>query len=99
MPNLVRRSASVQTSDPNEALSCQIARAQAPALVAAARIQAVGFAADVGLQQAERLQIALNRAFTASPAGEAVYQALFAAYGAVAVSEIQRLGIHQDGSF
>jgi hypothetical protein len=92
-----RRSAPVQVLDPDAALNRQIVRAQAPGLVAAARLQSVGLAAHVGIQQAGVLQLAVSRAFEQAPAGEHVYQAIFLAYGSVATAEIQGLGIHAGG--
>ena len=95
--SLTRHTSSAPVPEPDDSLSQQIARAQAPGLVAAARLQAVGLAASVGIQQAGMLQLAVSRAFEMSPAGEHVYQAIFLAYGSVASTEIQRLGVHQDG--
>lgn len=89
-----RRSAPVQVLDPDATLNQQIIRAQTPGVLAAARIQSAAFATNVGIQQAAMLSMAVNRAFELSPAGEQVYQALLMAYGSVAVSELQSLGLH-----
>jgi hypothetical protein len=95
MSSLVsRRSILAQRLDPNETLGQQIAQAQTPGLVAAAHLQAAAFATHVAIQQSAMLSMAVNRAFEQSPAGEQVYNAIFLAYGSVAVSEIQRLGVH-----
>lgn len=94
--SLSRHVPSVPQPGPDDLIQ-QIAHAQAPGLVAAARLQAVGLAAHVGIQQAGMLQMAVNRAFEMSPAGEHVYQAIFLAYGSVATTEIQRLGLHAGG--
>lgn len=91
--------APVQVLDPDAALNRQIVRAQTPGVLAAASIQSAAFATNVALQQAAMLSLAANRAFKMSPMGEDVYQAIFMAYGSVAVTEIQRLGLHPGGSF
>lgn len=97
MPNLSRRPATAQALELDAALSQHLHHAQMPGLVAAARIQSAALAAGVGVHEAARLSRAVNWAFEQSPAGEPVYQAIFMAYGAVAASEVQRLGLHTGG--
>jgi hypothetical protein len=97
MSNLIRRIA--QPVQPDPLLSAQIADAQTPGLVTAGRLQSVGLAATVAIQQAETLQLAVHRAFELNPAGDHVYKAIFLAYGSVATAEIQRLGMYQGGRF
>lgn len=75
-------------------LNARLRAAQEPGIVAAARLQAGAFAANVALQQAAMLSMAANRAFKLSPMGEDSYQAILAAYGSLATIEIQRLGLH-----
>lgn len=96
MSSLIRRSTQ-QAVQPDPLLSAQVADAQAPGLVSAARIQSVAFATNVAIQQAAMLSMATNRAFELSPAGEHVYKAIFLAYGSVAANEIQRLGMYEGG--
>ena len=78
-------------------LNAAIAEAEQPGLESAARLNAAAFAASVGLHRAAMLSQAADRAFAVSPMGENVYRDILNAYGAVAVSEIQRLGFHGGG--
>jgi len=96
MSSLVPRR-SVQIARPDDALNQRVLRAQGPGIVAAARIQSAAFATNVALQQAAMLSMAANRAFKLSPMGEDIYQAILMAYGSLAATEIQRLGMGQDG--
>lgn len=91
--------APMRVIDPDDALNRQLVRAQTPGVLAAARIQSAAFATNVAIQQAAMLSAAANRAFKMSPMGEEVYQAIFMAYGSMAATEIQRLGLHHGGGF
>jgi hypothetical protein len=92
MSNIVSRR-STQVVQPDHYLNAQVAEAERGGITAVARIQAGAFATSVALQNAAMLSRAANAAFKASPLGEEVYQSIFAAYGTLAVAEIQALGM------
>lgn len=93
MSNLVRRQTGVVVPvAPDADLNSGIAAAEHAGIVAVARVQAGAFVASVAMQNASMLSRTANAAFKASPMGEDVYQAIFMAYGSLAVSEIQSLG-------
>jgi hypothetical protein len=95
MPNLVRRPtpAPPAVSPPDAALNAQVAAAENVGIVAVARLQAGAFATSVALQNATMLSRAANAAFKVSPMGEDIYQSILSAYGSLAVTEIQSLGM------
>jgi hypothetical protein len=94
MPNIVRRG-SVQPVPflPDRTLNAQVAAAENPGIVAVARLQAGAFATSVALQNAVMLSRSANAAFKVSPMGEELYQSIVAAYGTLAVAEIQNLAM------
>jgi hypothetical protein len=94
---LVRVPPSQPVAPTDPALNAQIADAERPGLVAAARINAAGFAASVGAHNALRLSQLVDLATKVSPAGDLVYREILMAYGTVAVGELQRLGFHEGG--
>ena len=53
----------------------------------------------MALQNATMLSRAANAAFKVSPMGEDVYQAIFMAYGTLAINEIQGLSMRRGGGF
>ena len=59
--------------------------------------QAGAYVTSVALQNATMLSRAANAAFTVSPMGEEVYQAIFVAYGTLAINEIQDLSLRGRG--
>jgi hypothetical protein len=63
----------------------------------AARVQAGAFVASVAMQNAAMLSRAADAAFRVSPMGEETYRAIVMAYGALAVTEIQRLSYRTAG--
>jgi hypothetical protein len=95
MSALVRRTP--QLPVPDQRLSTQVAGAERGGIVAVARIQAGAFATSVAMQNACMLSRAANAAFRVSPMGEDIYQAILMAYGSLAVSEIQGLGMQDRG--
>jgi hypothetical protein len=97
MSNIVRRSASppVVASDP--VLNAQVMQAERVGIATVARLQAGAFASSVALQNACMLSRAANAAFRVSPMGEDIYQSILMAYGSLAVSEIQALGLQDRG--
>jgi hypothetical protein len=99
MPGLVRRptAQSIPSAQPDPTLNAQVAEAERVGIAAVARLQAGAFATSVALQNATMLSRAANEAFKVSPMGEPVYQAIFAAYGSLAVAEIQALGLQNRG--
>jgi hypothetical protein len=106
MSSLVpRRSQPVQAvepdwpAQPDRLLAMQVAEAERPGIVAAARIQAGAFAASVAMQNAIMLSRTTDAAFRTSPMGEDVYRSIFAAFGNFATNEIHRLNIHDGGQF
>jgi len=82
---------------PDHRLNAQVAHAERVGIAAVARLQAGAFATSVALQNACMLSRAANAAFKVSPLGEEVYQSIFAAYGSLAVMEIQSLGMQDRG--
>ncbi len=90
-----RRSKSVAC--PDQALNAQVADAQRPGLMAAAAIHSGTFAGLVGIQGGAMLSRAADSAFRISPLGEEVYRAIVAAYGTLAVIEIQALSLQNRG--
>jgi hypothetical protein len=94
MSNLARRSAAAPAvSPPDQTLNAQVAAAENVGVVAVARLQAGAFATSVALQNACMLSRAANAAFKVSPMGEDIYQSILSAYGTLAVTEIQGLGM------
>ncbi len=90
MSNLTSRRSS-QPFQPDRTLNHQVADAERVGITAVARIQAGAFATSVAMQNACMLSRAANAAFKVSPMGEEVYQAIFTAYGTLAITEIQGL--------
>jgi hypothetical protein len=96
MSNLVpHRPAPIVQADP--VLNVQVLDAERGGITAVARIQAGAFATSVAMQNATMLSRAANAAFKISPMGEDMYQAILMAYGTLAVTEIQSLGMHAGG--
>jgi hypothetical protein len=91
MPNIVRRSP--QTIQPDHFLNAQVAEAERVGITAVARIQSGAFAASVAMQNMTMLSRSADAAFRTSPMGEDSYRAILAAYGTLAVAEIQALGM------
>jgi hypothetical protein len=96
MPRLVSRQP-VQQVAPDRSLNAQVAAAERVGIAAVARVQAGAFVTSVALQNATMLSRAANAAFKVSPMGEDIYQAIFMAYGTLAVAEIQGLSFHGRG--
>jgi hypothetical protein len=94
---IVPRQPAQTVAPPDPALNAQVAEAHRVGIAATARIQAGAFAASVALQNATMLSRAANAAFKVSPMGEEVYQAIFMAYGTLAVTEIQSLSMQNRG--
>jgi hypothetical protein len=78
---------------PDSRLNAHVAAAERVGVASVARIQAGAFATSVALQNATMLSRAANAAFKVSPMGEEIYQAILSAYGTLAVTEIQALGL------
>jgi hypothetical protein len=97
MSNLVRRSALPPVVAPDLVLNAQVAQAERVGIAAVARLQAGAFATSVAMQNACMLSRAANAAFKVSPMGEDIYQSILMAYGSLAVSEIQGLGLQDRG--
>jgi hypothetical protein len=95
--NLIPRQASQPATQPDPTLNSQVAEAERVGIAAVARIQAGAFATSVAMQNATMLSRAANDAFKVSPMGESVYQAIFMAYGSLAVMEIQALSMQDRG--
>jgi hypothetical protein len=91
------RQASQPAPAPDPRLNSQVAEAERVGIAAVARLQAGAFATSVAIQNATMLSKAANDAFKVSPMGEHVYQAIFMAYGSLAVAEIQALGLQNRG--
>lgn len=91
MSSLVPRRSAMTRSD--DRLNAEIADAERPGLVAVASIQAAAFASSVAMQNACMLSRAADAAFKLSPMSEDLYRSILAAYGSVAVTEIQALGL------
>ena len=90
MSNLVRRT-TVPAVRSDQHLNAQVADAERVGIAAVARLQAGAFATSVAMQNAVMLSRAANAAFKVSPMGEEMYQSILAAYGTLAVTEIQGL--------
>jgi hypothetical protein len=84
---------STQVAQPDQFLNAQVAEAERVGITAVARIQAGAFAASVAMQNTTMLSRSADAAFRASPMGEDAYRAILAAYGTLAVAEIQALGM------
>lgn len=82
---------------PDQILNAQIAEAERPGILAAARIHAGAFATSAGIHHAARLSQAADAAFRTSPMGEEIYRGLLMAYGNFAANEIVRLSLHAGG--
>lgn len=97
--DLIRRQSSeaAPAYQPDPLLNAQVAEAERVGIAAVARLQAGAYATAVALQNATMLSKTANDAFKVSPMGEHVYQAIFAAYGSLAVAEIQALGLQGRG--
>jgi hypothetical protein len=96
MRNFVPRSAA-PVVQPERRLNTQVADAEMIGITTVARIQAGAFATSVAMQNACMLSRAANVAFKTSPMGEDIYQAIFMAYGTLAVTEIQALSLQDRG--
>jgi hypothetical protein len=79
---------------PDQRLSADIAEAERPGIVAAARINAGAFATSVALHNAAMLSRTADAAFKISPMGEDTYRSILMAYGDFATTEIRRLSFH-----
>jgi hypothetical protein len=95
--DLIPRQASQPAPAPDPRLNAQVSEAERVGIAAVARLQAGAFATSVAIQNATMLSKAANEAFKVSPMGEHVYQAIFMAYGSLAVAEIQALGLQNRG--
>jgi len=96
MSNLIRRPTQ-QALQPDQLLNVQVMDAERVGVAAVARLQAGAFATSVALQNATMLSRAANAAFRVSPMGEDIYQSILSAYGSLAVTEIQALGMQGRG--
>jgi hypothetical protein len=98
MSNIVRRPPLQPAAPPpDQTLNAQVAEAERVGIVAVARLQAGAFATSVAMQNACMLSRAANAAFRVSPMGEEIYQGILAAYGTLAITEIQGLGFAGKG--
>lgn len=97
MANIVRRQQQAAAPIPDQALSAQVADAERVGIASVARLQAGAYVTSVALQNATMLSRAANAAFKVSPMGEEVYQAVFMAYGTLAINEIQSLSMRRGG--
>ena len=97
MSALIRRPTQPPAAPTDTLLNAQVADAERVGIAAVARLQAGAFATSVAMQNACMLSRAANAAFKVSPMGEEVYQAIFMAYGSLAVTEIQTLGLQNRG--
>jgi len=82
---------------PDQTLNAQIADAERPSFVAAARVHGGAFVASSAMHHAMMLSRTADVAFRVSPMGEDIYRAILMAYGAFATNEIQRLSFHDGG--
>jgi hypothetical protein len=96
MSSLVPRR-STHVAPPDRLLNAQVADAERVGITSVARLQAGAFVTSVALQNATMLSRAANAAFKVSPMGEEVYQAIFMAYGTLAINEIQGLSFRGQG--
>jgi hypothetical protein len=97
MSNIIRRERQVVAAAPDQVLSAQVADAERVGIASAARLQAGAYVTSAALQNATMLSRAANAAFKVSPMGEEVYQAIFMAYGTLAINEIQGLSLRGRG--
>lgn len=97
MANIVRRDRSTPAAGPDQLLSEQVGDAERVGIASVARLQAGAYVTSVALQNATMLSRAANAAFKVSPMGEDVYQAIFLAYGTLAINEIQSLSVRRGG--
>jgi hypothetical protein len=97
MTSLVPRRAIQPALPPDRLLNAQVMDAERVGVAAVARIQAGAFATSVAMQNACMMSRAANAAFKVSPMGEEVYQSIFSAFGALAVTEIQSLSFRDGG--
>jgi hypothetical protein len=97
MANIVRRQQQAAALVPDQVLSAQVADAERVGIASVARLQAGAYVTSVALQNATMLSRAANAAFRVSPMGEEVYQAIFMAYGTLAINEIQGLSMRRGG--
>jgi len=92
-----------QTSQPVRAADPQLNRAvqaaEQPIIVAATRVHGAAFVASSAMHHAMMLSRTADAAFRISPMGEDIYRAILMAYGSVAASEIQRLGMPDGGQW
>jgi hypothetical protein len=95
--DLVPRGTAAEAVQSDRLLNTQVAAAERVGIAAVARIQAGAYATSVAMQNATMLSRAANAAFRVSPMGEDIYQAILSAYGSLAVSEIQALGMQDRG--
>ena len=93
MSSLVRKQP-IPAQAPDSGPNAEVAAAERVGIAAVARVQAGAFVTSVAMQNATMLSRAANAAFKVSPMGEDVYQAIFMAYGTLAISEIQSLSFH-----
>jgi hypothetical protein len=82
---------------PDQILNAQIAEAERPGIIAAARIHSGAFATSTAIHHAVVLSRAADAAFKASPMSEDLYRSLLMAYGNFASNEIIRLSLHAGG--
>lgn len=90
-----RRSAPIVR--PDQILSAQVAEAERPGIITAARIHGGAFATSTAIHHAAMLSRAADAAFKTSPMGEDIYRGLLMAYGNFAANEIVRLSLHGGG--
>ena len=96
MANIIRRE-QARPAVPDQRLNAQVADAEHVGIASVARLQAGAYVTSVALQNATMLSRAANAAFKVSPMGEDVYQAIFMAYGTLAINEIQGLSMRRGG--
>src|SRR6202035_2667038 len=97
MSSLIRRPTQPPVLQPDQLLNAQVMEAERVGVAAVARLQAGAFATSVALQNATMLSRAANAAFRVSPMSEDIYQSILMAYGSLAVTEIQALGMQGRG--
>ena len=96
MSTLVRRK-DASAPEPDRLLTALVTDAERVGIGAVARVQAGAFATSVAMQNACMLSRAANAAFKVSPMGEEIYQSILMAYGTLAITEIQSLGLRGKG--
>jgi hypothetical protein len=94
---LSSRGTQIVPTQRDDALIAQVADAERVGIASVARLQAGAYVTSVALQNATMLSRAANAAFKVSPMGEEVYQAIFMAYGTLAINEIQSLSMRRRG--